>query len=314
MDVPADPGIAAVPAPTRIVADRVPGSPSGPTAALSPPAAADGTSAPAGPGPGSGSVSVSVSVSVVQPSRLLARQEPAVVHDQSSPVPTGSGPPKPGDDPALATPSPAAASFVPTMAPPVAGPDVPHPASPTAHAPPAAQVAAALGTMPASMDFAGPLASPRILSVQIDPEELGRVRIRIDQGADGPARVDLTAERPETLQLLMRDQPALHRALDAAGVTPDARVIRFHLADLGANAPALPAPPLPQPPLQPPPQPAAGFMNGFSQGGQAGGNGQPAPQPAPQAIQVPSFASNSTTPQPFPAPRAGARTRIDITA
>ena len=136
------------------------------------------------------------------------------------------------------------------------------------------------------------------------------MRIRIDQGGDGPARVDLTAERPETLQLLLRDQTALHHALDQAGVTPDARVIRFHLADLGAIAPTPTAPPAPLP------QPSASFGGGFGPGGQASGqaDSQHRGQAAPQATTDSGFGPGWTPPNPIPTRRAGNRARVDITA
>ena len=42
--------------------------------------------------------------------------------------------------------------------------------------------------------------------------------------------VTLTAERPQTLDLLARDQTQLHRALDQAGVPAEGRSVTFHLA------------------------------------------------------------------------------------
>ena len=200
------------------------------------------------------------------------------------------------------------------------GPDGPRAALATSPTQPAAQVAAALAALPAPMPMngAGPPTPPRVLSVQLDPEELGRVRIRIEQGGDGPARVDLTAERPETLQLLLRDQTALHHALDQAGVTPDARVIRFHLADQGAIAPTPTAPPAPLP------QPSAsfgggfsgGFGGGFGTGEQASGqaDGQHRGQAASQATTDRGFGPGWTPPNPTSTRHTGNRPRVDITA
>jgi hypothetical protein len=74
------------------------------------------------------------------------------------------------------------------------------------------------------------------VTVRLDPLELGKLQIRIEQSQDGPARVTLTAERPETLDLLVRDQAQLHRALDQAGVPADGRSLTFHLA--AADPPA----------------------------------------------------------------------------
>ena len=232
-----------------------------------------------------------------QTARTLAAAEPAKPPDELNAI--------------LGTaPSPASIASLS-----LAEPDVSRPAFPASPALPAAQVAAAVAALPALASLgAGPLTPPRVLSVQLDPEELGRVRIRIDRGGDGPARVDLTVDRPETLQLLLRDQTALHRALDQAGVTPDARVIRFHLADPGTIAPGSTASPSPLPP------PATTFAGGFGPGGQASnqsGNqfcGQDRGQAASQPSPGPGFGSGWTPPSNFPIIRTGNRTRVDITA
>jgi flagellar hook-length control protein FliK len=70
----------------------------------------------------------------------------------------------------------------------------------------------------------------RQLTVRLDPPELGHVRIAITQPHEGGAAVTLTVERPETLLMVLRDEPALHRALDRAGVPADARTVSFELA------------------------------------------------------------------------------------
>lgn len=67
--------------------------------------------------------------------------------------------------------------------------------------------------------------------MKLEPPELGQVQIRIDRPVDNtPAHIAITVERPETLQLLLRDQPQLQRALDQAGVPPEGRTISFHVA------------------------------------------------------------------------------------
>jgi hypothetical protein len=65
--------------------------------------------------------------------------------------------------------------------------------------------------------------------MKLEPPDLGRLEIRIDRSPDAPARVDITVERPETLTLLLRDQPQLQRALDQAGVPPDGRTVAIHV-------------------------------------------------------------------------------------
>ena len=69
--------------------------------------------------------------------------------------------------------------------------------------------------------------------LRLDPAELGRVDIRIDRSRDGPASISLTAEKPETLALLVRDQAQLHKALDQAGVPAAGRSVSFSLAAIG---------------------------------------------------------------------------------
>jgi hypothetical protein len=95
---------------------------------------------------------------------------------------------------------------------------------PNAHvASPAAQVAPALVAMGHAPDGA------QRLTMRLAPPELGQVEIRIDRPPDAPARVDITVEKPETLTLLLRDQPQLLHALDQAGVPPEGRSVTFHV-------------------------------------------------------------------------------------
>jgi flagellar hook-length control protein FliK len=90
---------------------------------------------------------------------------------------------------------------------------------------PAAQVA------PALVSLAQAPAGGSRLTLRLDPAELGHVQIRIDRAQDAPARIEITAERPETLALLQRDQPQLQRALDQAGVPVEGRSLTFHVAN-----------------------------------------------------------------------------------
>ena len=71
---------------------------------------------------------------------------------------------------------------------------------------------------------------PQQITIRLDPTELGHVKVRIERSADGPAKVELAVERTDTLLLLLRDQPQLHRALDLAGVPQDGRTLHFSLA------------------------------------------------------------------------------------
>jgi len=79
--------------------------------------------------------------------------------------------------------------------------------------------------------------APQQLTIRLDPADLGRVQLRIERTPGGPARVDVVIERPETLLLLLRDQPQLHRALELAGIPAADRILQFHLAPPSASAP-----------------------------------------------------------------------------
>ena len=68
------------------------------------------------------------------------------------------------------------------------------------------------------------------MTLRLDPPELGQMQIRIERPQEAPARVEITVEKPETLTLLLRDQPQLQRALDQAGVPPDGRSVTFHMS------------------------------------------------------------------------------------
>jgi flagellar hook-length control protein FliK len=66
------------------------------------------------------------------------------------------------------------------------------------------------------------------MTVRLHPAELGMVQVRIERAASGAAHIELTADDPKTLQALQRDQSALHRALDGAGIPAAGRTLTFH--------------------------------------------------------------------------------------
>ena len=67
------------------------------------------------------------------------------------------------------------------------------------------------------------------VTVRLQPPELGQVQIRVERNADGTAHINVTTERPDTLQLLQSDQPRLEQALDQAGVAAGGRNISFQV-------------------------------------------------------------------------------------
>ncbi len=61
--------------------------------------------------------------------------------------------------------------------------------------------------------------APATLSIRLSPADLGQVEVRIEPVRGGTMRVEIVAERPETMALLQRDQQELLRALDRAGLS-----------------------------------------------------------------------------------------------
>lgn len=202
---------------------------------------------------------------------------------------------------AEASASPAAPSSAP------AAPSAPHPAAltllqatipqaassstPVKPIPPALQVAQAVAE-PVRVILASPpqqSGGPQVTTIQLDPVELGRVEIRIERSTDGPAKVELAAERPDTLLRLVHDQPQLQHALDQAGIPQSGRTITFSLAPDNAST-------------------SASFSNSADNGNQ-NGQGQRSQQgyAGPNATASDIIDSNLSSP-------VWTRTGLDITA
>jgi flagellar hook-length control protein FliK len=90
--------------------------------------------------------------------------------------------------------------------------------------PAASQVGSALLTLAKSTD------GSEAMIIRLQPEELGRVQIRIARALSGATQVEITAEKSATLLTLQRDQPQLHRTLDEAGIPTAGRAVTFHVA------------------------------------------------------------------------------------
>lgn len=74
------------------------------------------------------------------------------------------------------------------------------------------------------------------IRIRLQPAELGRVNVQLEVKRDQQLRVVITAEKPETLDLLQRDARQLQRALQMAGLQADAGSLEFglHGGDSGA--------------------------------------------------------------------------------
>jgi len=99
--------------------------------------------------------------------------------------------------------------------------------------PPARQISPAVLSLSAQ---SGTGNAPSRLVVALRPDDLGRVEIAVEQAPDAPAEIRLSADRPETLRMLMRDTDAIQALLQQAGVgTENGRNLSFSLSDGGSN-------------------------------------------------------------------------------
>ena len=67
------------------------------------------------------------------------------------------------------------------------------------------------------------------ISIKLKPASLGQVEVKLEVTHDGRIAAVVTAERPETLDMLQRDARALERALQEAGLKTDANSLQFNL-------------------------------------------------------------------------------------
>jgi hypothetical protein len=143
--------------------------------------------------------------------------------------------------------------------------------------------------------------------MKLEPPELGQVQIRIDRPADNaPAHIAITVERAETLQLLLRDQPQLQRALDQAGVPAEGRTISFHVVTPEPAARSETA-------IAPAPTGSSSAMGGDLSHG-ASRQGERSAQPEIQQRTTGSADDNATVEAIPIMPMRWLRTGLDITA
>ncbi len=67
--------------------------------------------------------------------------------------------------------------------------------------------------------------------IRIDPPELGRIEVKMTVNHEGRIQAVLMAERPETLDMMQRDQRQLEQALRDMGVDVDSGSLDFSLRD-----------------------------------------------------------------------------------
>ena len=99
---------------------------------------------------------------------------------------------------------------------------------------PGASAAAVVDQVAVQIQRAASGGTDRVV-IQLQPEELGRVEVRLEIGDDAAVRTTVIADRPETLDLLQRDARALERSLGNAGLRTDGDSLNFSLRDQGAD-------------------------------------------------------------------------------
>jgi flagellar hook-length control protein FliK len=73
------------------------------------------------------------------------------------------------------------------------------------------------------------LGGAKQFDIRLDPPELGRVEVRLSIDATGKASAHLTADQPQTLDLLQKDASTLTRALRDAGLNVNQNGLNFSL-------------------------------------------------------------------------------------
>jgi flagellar hook-length control protein FliK len=79
------------------------------------------------------------------------------------------------------------------------------------------------------------LSGAKQFDIRLDPPELGRVEVRLSIDATGKASAHLSADTPQTLDLLQKDAPALTRALREAGLDVSQDGLNFSLRHQGSQ-------------------------------------------------------------------------------
>jgi flagellar hook-length control protein FliK len=104
------------------------------------------------------------------------------------------------------------------------------PAAPVNSLRPAVEVPAPFEQVAVQIHRAASLGMDRI-TIQLKPASLGRIGIQLEVGHDGRVTAVISADRPETLELLQRDARSLERALEQAGLRTDSGSLSFNLND-----------------------------------------------------------------------------------
>ncbi len=88
----------------------------------------------------------------------------------------------------------------------------------------------------ATLTKAGKNGDDNIMTLRLDPPELGNVNIRLQFGKDKMVKAIISAEKPETYMMLQRDAHSLERALQSVGLETGTDGLTFELQDQGSFA------------------------------------------------------------------------------
>lgn len=69
------------------------------------------------------------------------------------------------------------------------------------------------------------------MSLQMEPAELGRVKVDLKMGDDGMLKAHIMTDKPETLQILQKDSTILQKAFEEAGIDVGSESFSFDLRD-----------------------------------------------------------------------------------
>ena len=98
----------------------------------------------------------------------------------------------------------------------------------TAQGRPGAASGTAVGLVAVKLAGAAAAGGGRI-TIKLNPEDLGKVDVKLELGKDGLVRATISAEKPETLDMLQRDSRVLEKALQEAGLKTDQQSLAFDM-------------------------------------------------------------------------------------
>lgn len=104
------------------------------------------------------------------------------------------------------------------------------PVPPAPQPPPSPAAAMPVVALPATIAIKAMEGTNRF-DIRLDPEELGRIDVSLQIDKDGGIRASIAAEKPEALQLIVREARSLEQAFDQAGFRRDNDALSFSLSD-----------------------------------------------------------------------------------